>query len=327
MNSSPQKYSQEFLIKLSYLSYRQAVSMLATCNSSHSELANVLLKSHNIRTGLEFDNIFRAMLDSNEPCARITALKMFSENRDIQIIRKIATIITDDPDRDVRYQAVQSIWFAVTLSGVSQLPKYTDEALFCALKYAASSDTDECIRRKALETFALYSTQCARLLISKSLVTNIPGDIASGIVAAANGGFKNFLPAIVAFSNDVSPEVRCAVAFALGQICNSQQIHLLLPLLDDENLKVQLQCIESISNINSENSVVILLKLAKSQQIEIAKAAQEKINSMREFYDLGSITEAESPSDIYGFEFDIPTSDTDNTDYYTREPASWELSQ
>jgi HEAT repeat protein len=149
---------------------------------------------------------FLTALDSPHRTIRLRALRALHDApRRAELIPRVAVLVTDDPDPDVRVVAVHTLrdWYAT--------------GTLVALRRAVG-DPAPVVRREAVAALVVFGDPELSNIVRQRLAEAPGEDRASALRLAGLVPSRTLLPAIGPFLSDSDPEVRTAAAAAVLSI-------------------------------------------------------------------------------------------------------------
>ncbi len=259
---------------------------------------NRICESTQARVDLEFEELLRASLHSPYSEVRCVALRGLRESDDCALALRAVAFLTSDESPEVRFEATTFLSSYCDAAAEGKLPDNITRCIFEGLKAAIESD-EEKIKRAALESIAPLAPLGGEMVrericaeYEKARQTKNASLRAISLRAMGRSGDVSFLSDVLHDLGNPSAEVRLSSVFALGELGSETHLSLLSELLDDYELDVQMAVVSVLGNFPCEYSRVMLLRLTKSPQVQLARFAQEKIDSILAMGDLHRYIEA-----------------------------------
>ncbi len=158
----------------------------------------------------------------------------------------------DDPDADIRQRAVESIG------------RIGDSVSAAKLETLAKRDSSEAIRAAAVKALGEIGDVASLSTLEEALSDAFPIKC-QAINALGQVGDTSVLPALLAMSKEVVPEIRFHVASALGGIDHENARNALEELLCDEDALVRRTAARSLIRLGDERGEQLLQEAEKSR--------------------------------------------------------------
>lgn len=213
---------------------------------------------------LLFERVNRIVLEDEDPTVRRRAIANLWEAEDGPLGRALATIARDDPDHEVRCEAVRALGRFVYLGEVKKISaedhEIVEETLLAILK-EGSSDS---LRRQALESLGYSSRNEIQSHIQTSYDSDDEPEIRSGLIAMGRSADRSWLPAIRKYLDHPSPDLRGEAARAAGELEAHNLTDRLIELLEDGNEGVRKAAIWSLGQVGGRRAREALIEVQES---------------------------------------------------------------
>src|SRR6266545_7012304 len=110
-----------------------------------------------VDTLVSFDEFARALLTDPEPDVRTRAIRLLDECEDTKLIPSYLDMLKNDPDINVRVEAVNALNLFVDLGELEEIPEKIYHQVEDALLASANGEDDVRVRRTALESLGYSS--------------------------------------------------------------------------------------------------------------------------------------------------------------------------
>jgi len=276
---------QSLLFELSNLTAAETATFAATWADVPSErrltVVGKLLEMAHENTDLDFSSVLRQCLKDRDSSVRQSAIEGLWECEDRVIILPLCQIIREDQSPEVRASAALALGkFADLAQGAKLLRK--DEARIQQCLLGALQDVEEEleVRRRALEAAASFNTEDIKAYIQwayESEDTDLRG---SSLYAMGKTGEPFWLEILVKELNSSVPPLRYEAANACAALEDEEAIPHLVPLMDDDDLEVQLSAVRAIGTIGGPLAKKALRRCLKTGDPTLEDAAREYLDQV-----------------------------------------------
>jgi HEAT repeat protein len=233
----------------------------------------------------DFDPLFRAILDDEEPEVRARAIEGLWEDEDPQLIQPLIAFLRSDPNARVRAAAATSLGRFVYLAGLEKISsargQLVRDALLAAIRNLAE---DLEVRRRALESLAYAGDEEIRGLIAAAYEDDNPRLRASAVFAMGRSADHDWRRTVEDELNSLDPEIRYEAARAAGELEDKRAVPRLLRLLDDADREVQAAAIAALGQIGGKPAREALERLIAEGDELMCEAAADALDEL-EFTD------------------------------------------
>ena len=244
------------------------------------------------RTELDFSAVFRRCLRDDEKGVRQRAIEGLWEHEERRLIVPLCDLLANDPSSSVRAAA------AVALSKFSELaqqgkllPKDGPVIEECLLAALQDEEEDMTVRRRALESAAALNSPKVNEYIHWAYASDDIALKGSALYAMGRTGDPHWLECLVKETKNSSPPLRFEAANACAQLEEEDAVPHLIPLMDDDDLQVQLSAIRAVGTIGGSLAKKALRRCIKEGDAAVEDAARE------------SLEVAEAMEDVYRFNY------------------------
>lgn len=251
-----------------------------------------LIDLSNDRTELDFSAVFRRCLRDDEEGVRQRAIEGLWEHEERRIISPLCDLLASDPSSSVRTAAAVALGrFAELAQQGKLLPKdgpIIEEYLLTALQ---NESEDMSVRRRALESVAALNAPNVDEFIRWAYASDDIALKGSALYAMGRTGEPDWLECLVEETRNPSPPLRFEAANACAQLEEEDAVPHLIPLMDDDDLQVQLSAIRAVGTIGGPLAKKALRRCIKEGDAAIEDAARESLEMV------------EAMEDVYSFHY------------------------
>ena len=233
---------------------------------------------------MDFNSIFMMCLDSTDPAIRETSIRGLWEFEDRRLIGPLLEILSMDVVCDVRSAAAVALGKFVVLAEEEKIPPQEGnrmkEALIGVLK---NKEESTAVRRRALEAAAPFNTHVIQTFIRQNYESDDLQMHSSTLYAMGKTGDVKWLRYLLKELNSPSPALRFEAANACGDLGEEPAVSHLVPLLEDDDLQVQLAAIHALGQIGGVMATRALNRCARSEDAPLREAAREAMEYVDAF--------------------------------------------
>lgn len=227
---------------------------------------------------MDFGTIFKTCLSDSDPQVRATAIEGLWEDEEFRTADRLAVVLRQDPDENVRIATALCLAHFALLSELGRLYAPSAARVRAALLSAVSDASESAeVRRRAVEALGVFGDAEVADLIATAYADTIPKMRASAVYAMGQTGDERWLPTILKEMENENPELRYEAARAAGQLENGRVLVPLITLLNDEDLEVRLAAIGSLGECGGDVARRALIQCAKSEDAAVRDAAREAL--------------------------------------------------
>lgn len=212
----------------------------------------------------DFECVNRMALDDPDPEVRRQAVANLWECEDPELGRSLIGLMTDDSNDAVRAQAAEALGRFVYLGEVDKLDqallRVIEDALLGQAGNLAAGDT----RLRALESLGYSSRPEVAVLIQAAYDASDESVKRSGVMAMGRSAHERWVPSVTDELNSPSPLIREEAARAAGELEARSAVPALIELLDDAKHPVRRAAIWSLGLIGGQRAEKALLAIQEN---------------------------------------------------------------
>lgn len=265
--------------------FRQVFSKLDVSRRYHLLERLEELAQDNIE--LNFDLIFKSVLDDPDPKVRKQAIVSLWENEDTALIRTYAEIMRRDPAAEVRAAAATALGKYTILVETEEIDgdyrKFLSRTLLDTFNDKAG---DIEVRRRALEAVAPLTLPAVQDAIRHAYDSRDERLTVSAIFSMGKTCNEAWLPVLYKELKNPDAEIRYEAAGAIGQIGSENSVPHLNEILYDPDIEVRQAVIQALGEIGGKEAKHCLTKIAEDTDETIREAVQEALTELQQQADL-----------------------------------------
>jgi HEAT repeat protein len=227
---------------------------------------------------LNFDNLFKAVLDDEEAMVRVAAIRGLFEYDGRDLIGTLVRLLREDGDLEVRREAAMLLGRYAVAVEMDEI-RGGDAAAIKEGLIASIEDLNEdaWVRSRSLEALGAISGE-----ETENLIESVYGEDdfwmrVGAIDAMGRSCDETWLPILIEEMANEAPEMRAAAVFAAGSIGNDDFVPELAERTADADLEVRLAAVHALGEIGGANARVVLTNLLYEGDDELREAVEEAI--------------------------------------------------
>lgn len=181
-----------------------------------------------------FDDLAQALLDDPQGEVRKQAIRLLWECEQPRVARKLLKMLTEDSDIEVRAAAASGLGLFVYLGELETIPASLLEEIENLLLKTARGKKDPLVRRKALEALGTSSRPEVPELIEKAFASPETEWQKSALFAMGRSNDQRWNEQVLAKLHNPDNDVREEAIRAAGELSLPESRSVLLHLLDEE---------------------------------------------------------------------------------------------
>lgn len=296
LRSEDETPENSLLYHLSDLSAVEIVDFASAWKTSSTDrkvsILDRLIDLSNDRTELDFSAVFRRCLRDDNAGVRQRAIEGLWEHEERRLIRPLCDLLANDTATAVRAAAAVALGkFAELAQQGKLLPKdglIIEECLLSALE---DETEDMTVRRRALESAAALNSPKVDEYIHWAYASDDIALKGSALYAMGRTGEPEWLECLVMETRSPIPPLRFEAANACAQLEEQDAVPHLIPLMEDDDLQVQLSAIRAVGAIGGPLAKKALRRCIKVGDAAIEDAARESLEMV------------EAMEDVYSFNY------------------------
>jgi len=227
---------------------------------------------------LDFDSIFKLCLNDPDEEVRRQAVEGLWENEEVSLIDTLINLLKQDSSETVQAQAAIALGKFAMLGEENKL-RSCHTARLCQALLATIDDKSRSInvRCRALEAAAPLSLPEIESAIKEAYQNNQPQLKTSAIYAMGKNCNPSWLSVLLQELSSPDAEIRYEAAGACGELEDETAVPYLLRLTVDRDSEVQTAAIEALGNIGGSEAKIGLEQCLSDPDPAIQQAAEEAL--------------------------------------------------
>lgn len=270
---------------LSQIDRRDFLETWATLPAARrKELAHEWVELTEEHVELDFTSVWNWLLDDKDAEVRASAVEGLWEDTSAGAMRRMLTMMRQDPSEEVRAAAATALSRFANLAALDELDEGV-ETLERGLSEVALNEQEPAeVRRRALESAGYFAENDAvQRQIERDYATDNQLLRESALVAMGRSMLPRWLPVIERALSNQSPALRYEACRAAGEMADEARSLLptLVPMLNDRDTEVALSAIWALGQIGGEPAMRALQQASRSQDEARSQAAAEALEELR----------------------------------------------
>jgi len=251
-------------------------------------------------TLLCFDDLARALLQDPDPQVRVQALRLLWECEDAKLVPTFLEILTEDSDSNVRAAAATALGLFIYLGEIEEIAEQTLQKVEDNLLAVIHSDEVTLVRRRALEALGWSSRPEVPALIEAAYGEKEPDWKVSALFAMGRSSDERWGKQVLSNLRNRNEAIRLEALRAAGELALASARPILLHMLaDEEDVETRHEIIWALTKIGGTEVNNRLLEL-----LEMAEDDEEETEFLEEALENLAFTDEVSNFDLLDFEDD-----------------------
>ena len=231
---------------------------------------------------LDFSAVFKLCLKDPEEAVRQKAIAGLWEVEDRSLIVSLVELLKSDVSGQVRASAAIALGKFASLAQDRKILTRDGDLVKGTLMKALEDEIEWLeVRRRALESVAPFNTPDINGYIEWAYDSEDLNLKCSAIYAMGKTGEPRWLTLLFRESQNASPSIRYEAANACGDINEEEAVPHLIPLLNDDDLQVQLATIDALGTIGGSLAKRALRRCLKNGDPALEEAAKAALESVQ----------------------------------------------
>ena len=251
-------------------------------------------------TLLCFDDLARALLQDPDPQVRVQALRLMWECEDAKLVPTFLEILTEDSDINVRAAAATALGLFIYLGEIEEIAEQTLHKVEDSLLAVIHSDEVTLVRRRALEALGWSSRSEVAALIEAGYAEKDADWKTSALFAMGRSGDERWGKQVLSNLSNRTEAIRLEALRAAGELALASARPILLDMLaDEEEMETRHEIIWVLTKIGGAEVNDRLVEL-----LEMAEDDEEETEFLEEALENLAFTNEISEFDLFDFEAD-----------------------
>ena len=233
---------------------------------------------------LDFSAVFRLCLKDSDVAIRQKAITSLWESEDRSLILALVELLKSDDSHEVRASAATALGkFAALAQDNKTLSRDRELVSDSLLKALANEEEHPEVRRRALESVATFNIPTTDGYIRWAYESSDRKMKSSSLFAMGKTGDPRWLPLLFKELQSPSPVLRYEAANALGEMDEEEASSHLVPVLEEDDLEVQLAAIGALGKIGGSLAKKALKSYLKRGDPGLEDMVREALENLRAF--------------------------------------------
>ncbi len=264
--------------------FAQVWARLST--SRRRQLVERMVEMAETNVELDFKAILAICLKDPDEVVREKAISGLWESEDRSVMDTLVHLLKTDPSEKVRAASAGGLRKFAIMAQEGKLPAQEGERLKEALLSVARNRQEVVeVKRRSLEAVAPFNTLAVQELIRQAYNSTDLNLKASAIYAMGQTGEPQWLPLLAREMKSPSPVLRYEAVNACAELGQEEMVPHVIPLLNDDDLQVQLAAVRCLGALGGPLAVKALKRCIRSAEPAIQEAAQEALENIEALED------------------------------------------
>jgi len=258
------------------------------------EMVALLMESAEANFELDFNALFRVMMEDEDAEVRTLSIEGLWEDEGITLIAPLVRTLRRDAAISARAAAASSLGRFVLLAELEELDERYAKLVRDALLEAIHNDDEHLeVRRRAVESIAYLGEECVREIIAVAYEEPDESMRISAVFAMGRSGDTVWSNIVQDELSSVNPAMRYEAARACGELEVKEAVSPLIRLVSDPDREVQFAAIAALGQIGGQRARRILERCCRSGDDVIQLVAEDALAEL----ELG-----EQPLDLFVYD-------------------------
>ncbi len=231
---------------------------------------------------LDFNALFRHLLDDEDAQVRAHAIDGLWEDEDSRLINPLVGFLRSDPDARVRAAAAESLGRFVLRAEYNRLQAPQADLVHDALLATIRSLTEPIEARcRALESLAYWGAEVVRDVIATAYVDDDALTRASAVAAMGRSADSYWNKSAVSELHSPDPRMRFQAARAVGELEIRSAVPRLSELLQDPDREVQMAAITALGQIGGDQAQDALRYMLESEDEALSSLVTDALDELQ----------------------------------------------
>jgi HEAT repeat protein len=247
------------------------------------QIAQTLVDLAEDNIELDFNVLYRHMLNDEDGRVRAAAIEGLWEDEDAALVKPLVGFLRSDPDVSVRAAAADSLGRFMLLAEYGRLPQspHADLIYEALLATIYGTAEDIAVRRRAVEALAYSSRERVRDVIAEAYANDDAEMRASAVAAMGRSADAYWRKTVARELDSLDPRMRFEAARAMGELEYRAAVPRLIEMLNDPDREVQMVTITALGQIGSREAMDALRRTADSDDEVLRELANDALQELR----------------------------------------------
>lgn len=227
---------------------------------------------------LNFDSIFKTLLEDEDAEVRLRAIDALWECDDAKLAATFISLVDADDDTSVRAAAAAALGkFELAAEVEGRFAGLVERMDRCLIEAFEDEDQPPIVRRRALESLSTRSIPEVADAIELARQSEFQELQLGALFAMGRTYDERWLPDVLESVVDEDPEIRFEAVNALGELEAEAAVEDVIGRLDDVDAEVRLAAVNALGKIGGRIATTALKRIAASGDETLAPVAAEAL--------------------------------------------------
>jgi len=230
---------------------------------------------------LDFDSIFRGLLNDQDAEVRSKAIEGLWESEDTSLINPLIELLEHDSSEKVQAAAATALGKFVMLVELEKLrSSYKSKIERVLLRIIGYESRPMEVRRRALEAVAPLSLPAVKRAITEAYQSNDSKLKISAIYAMGKNCDPSWLAILIKELTSPNTEMRYEACGACGELGGEEAVPYLTELVSDPDTEVQVAAIQALGKIGGTEAEACLKQCLNDSSELVQQTAEQALNEL-----------------------------------------------
>ena len=257
-----------------------------TATPRRHQLVSHLVSLTEDNSELNFDTIFRVILDDPDAEVRNKAVEGLAECEDPKLIEPLLELAQRDMSEEVRAAAISALGHFALLAELQKIrPKYGLRIMEALIAFIRDQDQPLIVRRRGVEAVAPLSQPEVKKAITEAYLSPLLPLKVSALYAMGRNCDSHWLSILLPELRSTVVEIRYEAAGALGELGDEAAVPHLIPTCYDEDVQVREASVRALGKVGGTDARLALQQCLQRADARLRQAVQEALMELESLED------------------------------------------
>jgi len=265
----------------------------AVSDGRRQKIVTLLVESAEANFELDYNALFRLMLEDDQAEVRTLSLKGLWEHDEPTLIAPLVRILQYDAAAAARAEAASLLGRFLLKAELEEMaPRHAVPARTALLEVIDDPDEYVIVQCRAVESIAYLSEDFVQDIIAAAYESSDESMRVSAVFAMGRSMDATWVEPVLAELSNRNPAMRCEAARACGELEIKEAISPLIRFVSDPDPEVQAAAIEALGQIGGQRARRVLERCCRGEDDALRAAAEEA---------LGELLLGQQPLDLFEY--------------------------
>ena len=253
----------------------------AVSDGRRQEIVTLLVENAEANFELDFNALFRLMLEDDQAEVRTLSLKGLWEDDEPTLIAPLVGILQYDAAAAARAEAASLLGRFLLKAELEEItPRHVVPARTALLEVIDDPDEHVIVQRRAVESIAYLSEDFVQDIIAAAYESTDEAMRISAVFAMGRSMDATWAETVLAELSNRNAAMRCEAARACGELEIKEAISAVIGLVSDADREVQAAAIEALGQIGGQRARRVLERCCRSEDDALQAAAEDALSEL-----------------------------------------------